>query len=142
MTIECYDSTCKYHSNQLREDEGPFCFEDKCRKMTELEINKTIHKAMGKCWHEYVQQTSNGELWACCKAGCTKITGYSGRLTDYPSYTSSWADYGHMLEWAMKQEWWNKFAFDGNGRYEFRVNTLLNPLRGSTAITKFLKEIN
>ena len=31
MTIECYHWACKHHSHHSGKEEGPFCFEEKCR---------------------------------------------------------------------------------------------------------------
>jgi hypothetical protein len=30
MTVECYNSVCKYHSCHTMMDEGPFCYEAEC----------------------------------------------------------------------------------------------------------------
>ena len=63
-----------------------------------------------------------------------------------PSYTSSWADYGRLLEVAMTKGWWIKFAYEEDtdgvtyANYDFKEETVLNPLRGSTAMAEFVKE--
>lgn len=31
MTIECYDSSCKFHNCHIEGQEGPFCDEEECR---------------------------------------------------------------------------------------------------------------
>lgn len=32
MAIECYEAKCPYHATNCTDEEGPFCFEEKCRK--------------------------------------------------------------------------------------------------------------
>ena len=32
MAIECYDSECLYHSCCQDEEDGPYCYEDECKK--------------------------------------------------------------------------------------------------------------
>ena len=110
--------------------------------MTNFEINQTIHEVMGKCWHDADKRVGDSFIiplqWFCTK--CGDEVGHEGVYMSplHPSYTTSWADYGPMLEWAMKQEWGRKllegYALNGC------VEILLNPLRGSTAIAEFLKE--
>lgn len=117
--------------------------------MTELEINQIIHEAMGKCWHDFDPHallSLKNRYW------CSKCDSY-----DYPnpSYTTSWADYGPMLEWTMEQEWWPRLVIEKMRGSVYKVikklddepwlnyyvpQQYLNPLRGSTAIAEFLKE--
>lgn len=112
--------------------------------MTELEINKIIHEARGLCWHEWEPQESH---WNCCGfATCKKCGVNTDREErDYqeqyqnPSHTSSWADYGPMLEWAMKEPWWYDFVEEIYDTPKVMLFHMLNPLRGSTAIAEFLK---
>ena len=125
--------------------------------MTELQINQLIHeKVMGKCWHNADKRVGDSIClilhWFCTK--CGDEVGYEGVYMPplHPSYTSSWADYGPMLEECMKKEWFDAFLNSGYGVYEEGDNTVglqtirdidiyyLNPLRGSTAIAEFLKE--
>lgn len=155
--------------------------------MTELEINKTIHEAMGKCWHEPLpfhrcskKVPHNGHCWFCQKPifyeqsksvvitqegltasicdslNCSEIQqkyideyGHPKDLNIYRthSYTSSWSDYGQAIEWAMKQEWWDRFktwfCCEEINKTEIwwnASNRLLNPLRGSIALAEFIKE--
>lgn len=97
--------------------------------MTELEINKLIHeKVMGEKWIE--------ETALCNCPSCSN-----------PRYTSSWADYGPMVEECMKKGWWNEFIT--NNTFFFvqdpvcedimdSVSLLLDPFRGATAIAEFV----
>jgi hypothetical protein len=32
MTIECYESSCPFHSCHTHTDEGPFCYETTCKR--------------------------------------------------------------------------------------------------------------
>ena len=99
--------------------------------MTELEINQLLHeRVMGECWHEYLHGI-------CIK--CGRWSNHGGMISANwnPSYTSSWADYGRLLEVAMTKEWWNDFAYYSNG--DFKISTMLNPLKGSTAMAEFVK---
>ena len=107
--------------------------------MTELEINKLVHvKIMNLCWHEPINVSRmllkpNDKL-------CKKCGNFHSL---HPSYTSSWADYGPMLEECMKKEWWFEFLNSVNRnwvhQYEI-IPIIINPLLGSTAIAEFLKE--
>ena len=100
--------------------------------MTELEINQIIHEAMGKCWHEDDTLTSH---YRCKHCGAESMFAFIRN----PSYTSSWSDYGPMLEECMKKEWWPDFINFGL-IYESKevIPTLLNPLKGSIAIAEFV----
>lgn len=111
--------------------------------MTELEINKTLHEAQWKCWHEGVHTSKDeeGYVWiVCSKCAIKDII----ELLN-PSYTSNWSAYGHLLEWAMKQEWWEAFVYV-KLPYHAAIMTLRNdlfdPLTGSTAIAKFIKNLH
>ena len=59
---------------------------------------------------------------------------------DNPSYASRWEFYGPMLEVCMKKEWWPDFINFGL-IYESKevIPTLLNPLKGSTALAEFVE---
>ena len=103
--------------------------------MTNEEINKTIHEAMGLCIHTYGAYIT-GE----CK--CT------ARPCKIPDYTSDWSAFGRAIEWLVRQEWLAWFLNTGNGVYyrrggyapdvvEIKVD-LLDPLKGSTAIANFI----
>ena len=109
--------------------------------MTNAEINKLLHeRVVGQCWQEYLHGI-------CIK--CGRWSNHGGMISANwnPSYTSSWADYGRLLEAAMTKERWREFAYT----YESEVDSsfgmfvlredLLNPLRGSTAMAEFIKEI-
>ena len=100
--------------------------------MTNAEINKLLHeRVMGERWVE--------EMTLCDCPSCRN-----------PSYTSSWEDYGRLLEVAMTKEWWPLFIalqiYDNNygpeaEDYDGYVPVeMLNPLRGSTAMAEFVKE--
>jgi hypothetical protein len=88
--------------------------------VTDQEINKTIHEAMGLPWFTPADKVVYG-------------------TPDCPSYTSNWADYGPLLEWAMKQEWWLDFACSLDIMSDEPTELkLLNPLKGSTALAEFI----
>lgn len=114
--------------------------------MTELEINQLLHeRVMGECWHEYLHGI-------CIK--CGRWSNHGGMISANwnPSYTSSWADYGRLLEVAMTKEWWIAFTassfhsylqdnpgMDGVDIAFWFEAVLLNPLLGSTAMAEFVK---
>ena len=100
--------------------------------MTQEQVNQIITEAMGLCWHEWIG-TYSYRPRQCPK--CKIFETYKG--SDNPDF-SLWEHYGPLLEKIQGAEWWEKVAFDGNGRYEFRVNTLLNPTTGSLAIAEFV----
>lgn len=110
--------------------------------MTELEINQIIQeKAMGGCWHEI---DDNGYVLASnpMSGKCRHCRGLMTKgKPNNPSFTSSWADYGPMLEQTMKKEWWFDFLFlwHGSRRGHTISIELLNPLKGSTALAEFLE---
>lgn len=86
--------------------------------MSDLEINRTIHEAMGQRW----------------------IVGPGNYMN--PVYTCNWDEYGPMLEWAKEQEWWPNFINFGiidKLKYGGVVDTLLNPRIGSTALAEFIR---
>ena len=102
--------------------------------MTELQINQLLHeRVMGECWHEYLHGI-------CIK--CGRWSNHGGMISANwnPSYTSSWADYGRLLEMAITKEWWDDVAYGKALWQGFKVDTILNPLRGSTAMAEFVKE--
>lgn len=124
--------------------------EDRKIISTELEINRLLHeKVMGKCWHEWYKVIPPpSDDFECPYYACMCGEIYND-TTDNPSYTSSWTDYGPMLEVAARQEWWGWFLNwqvlkeDKNKCLMWigLINqTLLNPLRGSTAIARFITE--
>ena len=91
--------------------------------MTNLEINQLLHeRVMELEWYPLPVETGLDwhPLW--------------------PKYTSSWADYGRLLEVAMTKEWWDDVAYGKALWQGFKVDTILNPLRGSTAMAEFVKE--
>lgn len=38
MTIECYQSTCPFHSFQAHSSEGPFCFQSQCQFPVQVRV--------------------------------------------------------------------------------------------------------
>lgn len=98
--------------------------------MTTLETNKLIHeKVMRLAWHTPADKIVYGS-------------------PDMPNYFK-WEYYGPMLEVAMTKEWWGEFinrtalsvdSFNCSIWIGLINQVLLNPLRGSTSIAKFLKE--
>ena len=121
--------------------------------MTNLEINQLLHeRVMGECWHIRNRTTEEQSLahviWRktdttqpyphleCIK--CGMILDITEPIN--PSYTSSWASYGRLLEVAMTKEWWDDVAYGKALWQGFKVDTILNPLRGSTAMAEFVKE--
>ena len=113
--------------------------------MTNLEINQLLHeRVVGECWHDADKRVGDSVhiplQWFCTK--CGDEVGYEGVYMPplHPSYTSSWADYGRLLEVAMTKEWWDDVAYGKALWQGFKVDTILNPLRGSTAMAEFVKE--
>ena len=118
--------------------------------MTELEINQLLHeKVMGKCWHTYLSQryTSQRDEFSAPCIKCKRELYWLDGEDVNPSYTSSWANYGPILEECMMKEWWDVFCdslLPKNQRPRIgdeRVipPLMLNPLRGSTAIAEFVE---
>ena len=107
--------------------------------MNQNEVNRIItEKVLGECWHETgidMSRPIGRELY--CKKGCEATY---PTLSNHPDF-SHWEYYGPLLEKIQGERYWDKVAFDGNGRYEFRVNTLLNPTRGSHAIAEFVVDM-
>ena len=49
--LECYKSDCPLHMSKHLADEGPFCYDDKCRNpvfMSEYETQKELYKKIRK----------------------------------------------------------------------------------------------
>ena len=95
-----------------------------------IDTNRTIHEAMGLCWHEFAY---TGKCLNCGEA----VVGLN------PDYTSDWSAYGKVLEWAQKKTWWEDFAY--KSRYNpygvmvaFLREDLLIPSKGSTALAEFI----
>lgn len=118
--------------------------------MTDNEINRTIHEAMGKCWHK--ESTRWFEGW-----GIKTIERYCSICDSdnifNPNYTESWQAFGEAFEWAQKQEWWKNFCFKFSSTtyiasyFEQKLQSdillsinLINPRRFATALAEFLKE--
>lgn len=110
--------------------------------------DQIIHEAIGLCWHEWEQ------VHCCGGSKCKRCGHYwpvppderTKSIIQDVDYTL-WKQYGPMLEWAMKQKWWDEFkiwhatqAFCSYRDKEFIHQSILNPLKGSTAIAEFWKE--
>lgn len=101
--------------------------------------DQIIHEARGLCWHEskknqWYELYKNEARVPCEKCGALAFH------HNNPSYTSSWADFGPMLEEMMKKEWWDEFAYEKWYGVRVTRGDILHPKAGSTAIAEFLKE--
>ena len=120
--------------------------------MTDIEINKTIHEAMGLKWHKlwYGIDSSYGESYL---SGCKtcNIDFMSEEAIERregsdkhrnPSYTTNWSDYGTALEWLMSdKKLFGEFLFFTEGTDFHYVSTeLLVIENGSRIIAEFLNE--
>lgn len=135
--------------------------------MTPQQADKIIVEAMGKCWHEFNKvMPKYDNLIGCFK--CDEYThkyeeliGYEndtcvecGRPSpiNYPSPSSSWSDYGEVLEWSQKQDWFpmflaqkefhkNEIAFEvGYFNDVITKKTMLDNKRGSLALAEFIQQ--
>lgn len=68
--------------------------------MDKNEINKTIHEAMGLCWHEFDPY----DFMECLH--CKEIVVREDRPN--PDYTSD-SEFLPLWRWAKEQEWWDTF---------------------------------
>ena len=104
------------------------------------ERDKFLTKAMGECFHQYIG-------WHC--RYCGQDAPEPPESEQNPDF-STWTSFGKLWEWAIDQEWWNKFEFSeyaGHNRNdEFGATLkdilqgLINPDRFATAVYEFLKE--
>ena len=100
--------------------------------LTNEELDKLIHeKIMGKCWHE-----GENVGW-CSKCKERWMKAYQKN----PSYTTSWADYGKLLEKIRNSTKWSSFKYGSEelcrqDMSEF-VDKLVDPRRGCEAIASY-----
>ena len=108
------------------------------------ERDKFLTEAMGECWHEKVHGNTGPLIWSKCSCGANLV------CRDCNPNFSTWTSFGKLWEWAIDQEWWNKFEFSeyaGHNRNdEFGATLkdilqgLINPDRFATAVCEFLKD--
>ena len=128
--------------------------------MTELQINQLIHeRVMGKCWHDADKRVGDSFIiplqWFCTK--CGDEVGHEGVYMSplHPSYTSSWADYGRLLEkfktldcfgdfidWLIESDELNNLPLDNALIVVFDILTCLkcDDRHGARIIAEFVKE--
>lgn len=107
--------------------------------MEQEEANRIIHKAMGKCWHDWhsinVDNHARGWTYQCLE--CDRIDECG---TDNPDY-SLWPHYGPMLEWVVKQEWFDSWMGGKDGvSVDDIKKILLNPATGSAFLASYIEE--
>lgn len=91
--------------------------------------DQIIHEARGLCWHKATFQMTN-----CIK--CGENVDFQKSLN--PDY-SKWEYYGPMLEWAMNQEWWERYITILSFKSDWKMlDVILNPTRGRDAIAEFV----
>lgn len=108
------------------------------------EMDKFLTEAMGKCWHE-VKQWSEVKDHRATSAicSCGKFLQGNGELklhiikNNIPFLT--WKGFGALWEWAIGQEWWDKFL-DWYDTQSYSHFTLINPERFAKAIYNYLNE--
>ena len=100
--------------------------------MTKDEINRTIHEAMGLCWHDpkiYIKPTIPGNsFYRCCP-----VCGIGYR--ENPDYTSPNGFFA-CWNWAKEQDFWDDFEVwywnmlrnTGIMDYDFRMSDYLKHL--------------
>ena len=128
--------------------------------MTNLEINQLLHeRVLGLCWHEWeYYDASYSVVWEagfnCRKCGEEVWVDYGTMPLD-PSYTSSWADYGRLLEkfktldcfgdfidWLIESDELNNLPLDNALIVVFDILTCLkcDDRHGARIIAEFVKE--
>lgn len=117
-------------------------------KLTDIVINKRIHKLLGLCQHMwYLQGDFTPKLpkfsvipviWKCKKC---KREVFNKR--DNLDFTSDWHAFGMLWQWVYNHERFADFIWgDHDGEDEDRCSTisLISPRALSEAICKFFKE--
>lgn len=106
--------------------------------MTAEEANRTIHEAMGLCWHIWEYIDVQGLDIICLKCHST-ATWYS--KSPNPDYTSR-EGFWDAWEWAQEQPWFDQWLLDrGLGRLPIStVKNLVDPKFFATTLAEFLKE--
>ncbi len=100
------------------------------------EANIILHEAMGFCWHEWV-------LSKCQK--CLKLQSEYKQAPTRAYYVANWSNYGIVLEWAIKQEWWWDFKYwaleQAFAVLESDIDSIVfDCFNGPHAIAAFIKE--
>ena len=116
--------------------------------MTDEDINKFLHeKIMGECWHDKpVRAAYTGVNIVVCPK-CDKRFSILTK-NHHPSYATSWADYGKLLEKVRQHADWEYFVEklfcyqwlkDGNFATctHEAVGILFDPVTGSAAIAEY-----
>lgn len=117
-----------------------------------IERNKFIHeKIMGLCWHEWPNGTKilkSIDSWIEC-VKCNIKHSVRHPVSENPSYSTNWQEYGNLIEHSKKQEWWKKFTewlamwclglLDEKSieEMEYSDDIMLDPDRGSLALARF-----
>lgn len=73
--------------------------------MTNNEADRIVTEAMGECWH--IRDTHYARF-VCTKCGSTEED--NPNLSFRPSPSTSWDDYGKVLEWAQEAIWFKDFT--------------------------------
>ena len=94
---------------------------------TDDELNKEIHRILGRCWHEFVPSDDTLE-WICnhCNKKETEIGNSINFLT--------WEGFGVLWEFMQKQPGWYTFW------HHYWHTNLINPHALAEAVVEFFKE--
>ena len=114
---------------------------------TNEEADRILTEARGLCSHEWNIIDNKEAHCEICNVYCTLK-----HLHTNPSPTTSWADYGEVIEWAKKQEWFKDFTFRlkvkcqgawfklPNNTDKNETEIMTDPEKGSHALAEFINE--
>lgn len=101
------------------------------------EINKFLTEAMGDCYHDWemTSDTPPFRTYDCKNCGI----GPSINPSDNTDFLT-WKGFGKLWEWAIRQEWWEKFTWFHQSMKDEILTELINPEKFAKAVADFLQE--
>lgn len=118
--------------------------------MTNIELNKEMHRILGLFWHETIKDlvVKNGRIINTEKCSCGHKAAYLIHKDHWEKNLNffgdeKWRAFGMAWEWLQKHERWEEF-FDKWGYYDtvkyYLYLELINPRDLAKAIVEFFKE--
>ena len=105
--------------------------------MTNEKRDQYLTEQMGGCWHKWptITQDLPSDKTLCKKCG---LPAYNGLFFEINNNFSTWAGFGKLWEWVIKQEWFDEFADSKPHKAWLFPIGLLKPDSFADAVYKFL----
>ena len=103
--------------------------------MTDIELNKEIHRILGLCWHKCNCIDNEDHFCIVCKQSYFNYESAQHVYTNQPKYNFlTWEGFGVLWEWVQKHPAWYTFW------HHYWYTKLINPRALAEAIAEFFKE--